>query len=337
MAPVLRFGPDWNVNRVGQIMPKDFLESRLEKWKRHAEMTPRPSKFRLKSLTGDEVREFGRLYRRAAADLAIAREEVRDQRLINYLNHLVGRAHGAIYRSESSGFGVFLSFFRWELPSVFRRTFRYTLTSFLAFFLAFLFSFLMCLLDERFADHIDPVIRHKIVAHENWTEQVNEANPLFASVIQANNIQVTFFAFAGGVLFGVGSFLILAFNGLSIGMVVSLCISYGFWEIPIFMSAHGPIELTAIFISGGAGLLIGKALLMPGDLRRIDALVTNGLLAVKLLLGCVPMLLVAGLIEGFVSPAHISPLYKYAISGVSILLMTGYFLKPDLRDQLPIT
>ena len=78
-------------------MLKGFLESRLENWKRLEELTARASKYRLTNLTSEEVREFGRLYRRTAADLAIAREEVRDRRLINYLNHLVGRAHGAIH------------------------------------------------------------------------------------------------------------------------------------------------------------------------------------------------------------------------------------------------
>ncbi|HXI91798.1 MAG TPA: stage II sporulation protein M, partial [Blastocatellia bacterium] len=83
---------------------KTFLESRLGKWKRLEELTARVSRLRLNSLSGEEVREFGQLYRRTAADLAIAREELSDQRLVNYLNYLVGRAHGAIYRSESSGF-----------------------------------------------------------------------------------------------------------------------------------------------------------------------------------------------------------------------------------------
>jgi uncharacterized membrane protein SpoIIM required for sporulation len=314
-------------------MLKNFLESRLEKWKRLEELTARASKLRLKNLSGEEVREFGRLYRRTAADLAIAREEVRDQRLVNYLNHLVARAHGAIYRSESSGFGVFLLFFMYEFPATFRKTFRYTLSSFLAFLVPFAFAFAMCNLDEGFADQLNPDLKQKIVANEDWTEQVNEANPLFASIIQANNIQVTFVAFAGGILLGLGTLAVLAFNGLHIGMVVAMCIRHSHWKILMFMAAHGPIELSAIFISGGAGFLLGKALLMPGDLRRIDALVTNGLLAIRLLLGCVPMLLIAGLIEGFISPSHIPPTYKYLTAAVTALLLVAYFLKPDLRQE----
>lgn len=307
----------------------DFLESRLAKWKRLEELTVRVSRFRLKDLSGEEVREFGRLYRRTAADLAIAREEVRDQRLVNYLNHLVARAHGAIYRSESSGFGVFVSFFRYEFPSVFRKTFRYTLISFAVFMLSALFAYGACFFDEGFADRIDPGLREAIASHTNWTEAVNRANPLASTSIQTNNITVTFVTFAGGLLAGLGTLFALFRNGVLLGTVFELCIRYRFWEIPIFIAAHGVIELTAIFIAGGAGLLVGKALLVPADMRRIDALVTNGLLAIKLILGTIPMLVIAGLIEGFISPAHIPPVYKLSISAFSALLMAMYFLTPN--------
>jgi len=311
---------------------KTFLESRLGKWKRLEELTARVSRLRLNSLSGEEVREFGQLYRRTAADLAIAREEVTDQRLVNYLNYLVGRAHGAIYRSESSGFGVFISFFRYEFPAVFRKTFRYTLTAFTVFMLSAFFAYAACLFDERFADRVEPGRRDKIASHTNWTEDANSANPLAATTIQQNNITVTFLAFAGGVLAGVGTLWVLFTNGLVLGMVVELCIRYHFSDILIFIAAHGAIELTAIFIAGGAGLLIGNALLIPGDLRRIDALVENGRLAIKLILGCIPMLLIAGLIEGFISPAHIPAAFKFSVSGISVLVMIMYFLKRDARE-----
>jgi uncharacterized membrane protein SpoIIM required for sporulation len=314
-------------------MLKNFLESRLEKWKRLEELTARVSRFRLKNLSGEEVREFGRLYRRTAADLAIAREEVRDQRLVNYLNHLVARAHGAIYRSESSGFSVFLDFFRYEFPAVFRKTFAYTLTAFLTFMLAAAFAFAVCFLDEGFADRIAPGLKRDIVSHNNWTEQINNANPLASTSIQTNNIKVTFLAFAGGVLAGLLTIWVLLQNGLLLGMVMGLSIRYRFWEVPTFVAAHGVIELTAIFIAGGAGLMIGQALLMPGNLRRIDALVTNGLLAVKLVVGTIPMLLIAGLIEGFISPAHIPSEIKFAVSAMSALAMAAYFIGAGRREQ----
>ena len=316
-------------------MLKSFLESRLEKWKRLEELTARASRFRLANLSGEEVREFGRLYRRTAADLAVAREEVRDQRLINYLNHLVGRAHGAIYRSESSGFSVILDFFRYEFPATFRRTFRYTLTAFLIFVGAAAFAWAASALDDGFADRISPRLKRMIAEHRNWTESANEATPLVSTSIQTNNITVTFYAFGGGIFAGLVTIWVLFQNGLLLGMVMGLCVKYRFWDIPIFVAGHGVIELTAIFIAGGAGLMIGRALVMPGDRSRIDALVTHGIEAVKLILGCVPMLLIAGLIEGFISPAHIPAAIKFTISGMSLLAMIVYFLKPDRRTSLP--
>jgi uncharacterized membrane protein SpoIIM required for sporulation len=314
-------------------MLKDLLKTRLDKWKRLEDLTARASKYRLTGLSGEEVREFGQLYRRTAADLAIAREEVRDQRLVNYLNHLVARAHGAIYRSESSGFGVFLNFLRFEFPAIFRKTFFYTLTSFLIFLVTSAFGFGISFLDERFTEKTYPDLRRQIIAHNNWTDNINESgkNPVMSTFIQTNNIQVTFLAFAGGILAGLGTLWVEANNGLMFGVVMGLCLKYRFADVPIFVCAHGVIELTAIFISGGAGLLLGKAMLMPGDLKRMDALVTNGLLAVKLILGCIPMLVVAGIIEGFLSPAHISPYYKFAVSILSAIFLVVYFLKPDLR------
>lgn len=310
-------------------MLKDLLKTRLEKWKRLEELTARASKFRLTTLTGEEVREFGQLYRRTAADLAVAREEVRDQRLVNYLNHLVARAHGAIYRSDSSGFRVFVDFFRYEFPMVFRKTFAYTLTAFLIFLATTTLGFVLSYVDDSFGDKTYPRMKQMIMNHENWTESVNESNPLNSTLIQANNIQVTFYAFAGGLLAGIGTIYIEAHNGLMFGVVMGLCFKYKFWDIPTFVAAHGVIELTAIFISGGAGLLLGKAMLMPGDRRRIDALVGNGMLAIKLILGCIPMLILAGIIEGFLSPAHVSPFYKFTVSAMSAIFLVIYFLLPE--------
>ena len=156
-------------------------------------------------------------------------------------------------------------------------------------------------------------------------------------MIMTNNIQVAILAFAGGTLLGVFTLYLLAQNGLMLGIVAGAAQSLGFatnlWG---FVAAHGVIELSVIFIAGGAGLMIGKAILMPGDRRRIDALVTNGIEAVKLILGCVPMLLIAGCIEGFISPAPIPAAIKFVVSGMSLLAMTAYFLKPDRRVSEPL-
>jgi uncharacterized membrane protein SpoIIM required for sporulation len=310
---------------------KEFIDARTRMWRRLEELIDEVRLNRLSRLSRDEVRELARLYRRTAADLAIARQEVRDPLLVNYLNGLVGRAHGAIYRNESSGFRVFLDFFRYEFPAVFRRTFGYTATAFLLTVVFAAAGAFATSADERFADAVVPGIREKVIAHEDWTQKINDANPVHSALIQQNNIMVCAMAFGGGMLAGLGTLYILMVNGLMLGVIVTLCLRYNFQEILIFISGHGVLELSAIFISGGAGLMLASALIAPGDRTRVDALIAKGRQAVVLMLGCAVMLMVAGTIEGFLSPAHIHYGWKLAVSATSGLLMTLYFLKPDRR------
>lgn len=300
-------------------------------WRRLEQLVFSLSQNRLTYLSRHEVRELSRLYRRTAADLAIARQEVRDPLLVNYLNGLVGRAHGAIYRNEGSGFSSVLDFFRYGFPAVFRRTFRFT---FGAFVLTIIFAGIAAIatsIDEGFADAVVPGIRESIIQHRNWTLAINDSNPIHSAIIQQNNISVCAMAFGGGMLAGLGTFYILLVNGFMLGTVVTLCLRYEFYDILIFISGHGVLELTAIFISGGAGFMLASALLFPGDKTRLDALIEKGQDAVTLLLGCAVMLVIAGLIEGFISPAEIAPSWKYSVSATSFVLMTLYFLKPDRR------
>src|SRR5204862_4299432 len=93
-----------------------------------------------------------------------------------------------------------------------------------------------------------------------------------------------------------------------------------------FVVSHGVIELSCIFIAGGAGLLIGTALLMPGDLSRGDALKSRGMEAVRLIVGCVPLLVVAGIIEGFISPQPISAFIKIGIGVLTGITLYSYLL-----------
>jgi uncharacterized membrane protein SpoIIM required for sporulation len=309
-----------------------FVESRKDDWHRLEQYIERLSRNRTR-LTADELREFNQLYRRAAADLAVAREEVRDERVSLYLNHLIVRAHGLIYRTEKSRFYNILHFYRYEFPTVFRECWPYVLAAFLIFLAAGTISFITTYLDDRFSSIVAPGIKQRVIQQQNWTQNIVGMNPIASSGIMANNIAVTFFAFALGITAGVGTLWVLAMNGLSIGSVISLCVKYKFTPILVFVAAHGVLELTAIFIAGGAGLIVGMALLMPGELTRRQALIYQGRLAVKLILGCIPLLVIAGLIEGFLSPAAISPYYKFAVSILSAVALWIYFSTHETRQK----
>src|SRR5207253_6640310 len=170
---------------------------------------------------------------------------------------------------------------------------------------------------------ISPFFREIVINNRtHWWEDLNEANQIGSSQIFTNNIRVTFYAFALGAMFGVGTLYILAFNGAMFGAILALTYRAGFGnDLLTFVVGHGVIELSCIFIAGGAGLLIGAALLMPGNLTRGDALKSRGMEAVRLIVGCIPLLVVAGIIEGFISPAPIKPMIK-----ISIGVLTGFAL-----------
>ena len=319
-------------------MPLDrFINERKTAWQRLEELLHLVDRMSLRKLHREEVRELGRIYRRTASDLAIARAESRDPRLINYLNSLVIRAHGRIYRADAQGGRRIRNFFARDFPQTFRRTWRYTALSFVVVLVFSVGSFLGTRLDPEFSEFagISPYFREVVInKRTHWWQDLNEANQIGSSQIFTNNIRVTFYAFAYGGMLGVGTLYILAFNGSMLGAILALTYRAGFGnDLVAFMVGHGVIELSCIFISGGAGLLIGSALLMPGDLTRGDALKSRGLDAIYLVVGCVPLLVVAGIIEGFISPAPISPIIKFSIGGITGIAMYSYLLLAG-REQV---
>ncbi len=312
-------------------MPTDrFIDERKNSWQRLEDLLVLLDRATLRRLHREEVRELGRIYRRTASDLAIARAESRDPRLINYLNSLVIRAHGRIYRAEAHGGRRIRDFFAREFPRAFRRTWRYTAVSFSVFFAFALIGFLGTKYDPEFSEivGVQPAFRElKIETKTHWWEELNEANQMGASFIMQNNIRVTIYVFAVGALFGVGTLLSLANEGAVNAAVLALTYRAGFGnDLLTFMVGHGVIELSCIFIAGGAGLLIGTALLMPGNLSRADALKSRGMEAVRLMVGVAVLLVLAGIIEGFISPAPISPFVKFVIGGITGLALYSYLL-----------
>lgn len=313
-------------------MPIDrFINERKSVWQRLEELLERLDQLTLRKLHREEVRELGRIYRRTASDLAIARAESRDPRLINYLNSLVIRAHGRIYRADAQGGQRIRDFFGRDFPCTFRRTWRYTVTAFVVFILFTGIGFFGTRADPDFSEFagVDPFFRAQYIeTRKHWWERLNDANQIGSSQIFTNNIKVTFYAFALGAIFGLGTLYVLAFNGAMFGAIVALTYRAGFGNDLLlgFVISHGVIELTCIFIAGGAGLLVGTALLMPGDLSRADALKSRGLEAVRLIIGCVPLLVIAGIIEGFISPQPIPAAIKIGIGVITGITLFSYLL-----------
>jgi uncharacterized membrane protein SpoIIM required for sporulation len=313
-----------------------FINDRKSAWQRLEDLLGLLDQASIRRLHREEVRELGRIYRRTASDLAIARAESRDPRLINYLNSLVIRAHGRIYRADAQGGHRIAKFFARDFPQTFRRTWRYTALAFGAFAISAAIGFAATWHDREFSElvGVSPAFREmNIETKTHWWEELNRANQLGASFIFTHNIRVVFYTFALGGMLGVGTLFYISLFGANTASVLALTLKAGFGrDLLIFMAGHGVIELSCVFIGGGAGLLIGSAMIMPGDLSRADALKFRGMEAVRLMIGIAPLLVLAGIIEGFISPAPINPAIKLTIALVTGVALYSYLLLAGRTD-----
>lgn len=274
---------------------------------------------------GARLEELGWRYRDTAADLAVARRDFPTDPTTRYLNHLVERAHRQVYGQRKRGVAAIRHFYRVDFPCLFRGTFRYTATAFgivaVGFILAYLATFVRPPLAESFVPGGSGVI-DTIKQGRTWFDTPPAERPFVSSFIMTNNIRVSLLCYAGGVLAGMPTVLVLLQNGLQIGSIAGLTQVYGIhgalWS---FVAAHGFLELSVIFISGGAGLHVAHAIVRPGLRSRREAVALAGRSAALLACGCAPLLVIAGTLEGFVSPSDLPGGLKLMIG-----LATGVIL-----------
>jgi uncharacterized membrane protein SpoIIM required for sporulation len=262
--------------------------------------------------------------------LALAQRDFPRHRVTQFLNQLVARAHAAVYRGEPLAFRRFVEFFRVDFPRTFRATFPFTLAAMLLFFLPALGAGLSAGLQPDSSMWLLPPEMHEMVEMieegELWTDIPVDERPYTSSFIMTNNIRVAFLSFGGGMTAGLLTLYVMIFNGLILGAITGLTIHYGIgFNLWTFVIGHGVIELSVICISGGSGLMLGWAMLRPGLLRRRDALTLAAGQAVKLLMGAVPLLVIAGTIEGFLSPAeNVPPIVKWSVGITSGVVLYSY-------------
>lgn len=291
--------------------PDQFYQSRQADWKALTELLDRAQRG-LQRLSPEEVNTLGRLYRAATSDLALAQRDFPNQRVTAYLNQLVARAHAVLYRTEPLAFGRLWRFAKTGFPRAYRETLPFTLVAALLLIIPALVAGVGTAWQPASAQWMLPAQVQRLIPaierKELWTDIPIQERPYASSFIMQNNIQVVFLAFGGGMLAGLFTVWAMVMNGLILGGLTGLTAHYGVgFELWTFVIGHGVVELSVIFIAGGSGLRLGWAMLQPGLLRRRDALALAARKAVRLVIGCVPLLVIAGLIEGFISPATSLP------------------------------
>jgi uncharacterized membrane protein SpoIIM required for sporulation len=304
-----------------------WLEKRQSHWSRLDALLNQSQNHGLKALSRQELQELGLLYRQAAADLSALREDPSGKSYARTLNLLLARAHNTIYAGQKSSARGILHFYRYTYPRVFRRNLRLINVAMLLFVAGALGGMLLAITRPDYMHlFLGPRMMETIEQRKMWTDSVVSIKPLASSRIMTNNITVTFVAFAYGITAGVGTVFLMVFNGVMLGVIGIACwlngMSLSLWS---FVAPHGVLELPAIFIAGGAGLRIAQGLLFPGLLSRRDSLARAGGEATRLLLGTVPVLVVAGCIEGFVSPSPSIPWqWKFIMAAATAVIFFSY-------------
>ncbi len=300
-----------------------WLNRQEPQWQRLQTLLNRAEKRGLKTLSAPEIQQLSSLYRMAAADLARAQARQVGTSIIEQLKELTLRGYAQIYQGRRrQEWRAILDFWRWGFPAIVQATWPYTAVATAIFGLGGLVGWWYTWQEPSFMQMVIPEqILHLVQDKgELWMGSIVGLEPLASSGIMRNNISVTLGVFAGGMLAGLWSVIVLWINGLHIGAIATLVgqnnLAYPFWA---FVFPHGSLELPAIFLSGGAALLLARGLVFPGLYRRLDALKICGGQAIRIMFGVVPMLIVAGVIEGFFSPApQIPDLAKYLV-GLGLL------------------
>jgi len=315
-----------------------------EHWDRLRVLLDHIDRHGLKSLSDQEVLEFGRLYRRTASDLSFAQSHGLDPNVKAHLNNLIGRAYGKVYHVDNTKnfqLSSIVNFVRVVFPQAVRREWTYIATSTAFFVVAMTIAAWATTYDDAVArailppgmiEAIDGVVdRHRVGG--DWMPGVTR--PLFSSQIMTNNIQVSFMAFALGIT-GLGTFYILGVNGLMMGTIIGaiaqadLATASNFWG---FVAPHGVIEIPAILLSGGAGLILGHALINPGRHTRQMALRIAAKRAAPIAVGVIGILVIAGLIEAFFSPTLTPDWIKFSFAAVLFAAFVSYLFIMPLDNE----
>ncbi|OLD59190.1 MAG: hypothetical protein AUF60_06720 [Gemmatimonadetes bacterium 13_1_20CM_69_28] len=316
------------------VTAERFVARKQEAWEAFRGTAARIELVGLRALAAAEIPAFAARYREVAADLARARTYRVSPEVIAYLERLVAAGHNALYRARARRRLRIAPYVFRDFPAAVVESWPYVLVAFLLFTIPAAVGYAVLRERPELGEEIAPpvmVSRAEQAAERQargigYVETENEERPVLASWIISNNIMVCLAALAGGLVGGILTVLSLVYNGLSLGIGFGVFANHhAAGYLATFIAGHGVLELTAIFISGGAGLRLAQALVAPGDLTRKDALVLQGAIAVRMIGAVVCLLSVAGAIEGLLSASDAPAAYKFAVSAASAVLLACYF------------
>jgi len=303
-----------------------FIRERESDWRRFESLLKRMQTNHQVKLDGDEITEFSALYRAICFDMSLVQSRDWGTSMTRYLNDLATRGHNCLYRSPRGSLRSIISFIAADFPRLLRQNAAYFWVAFVLSVVPGLICGIVVANDPSLAGRIlsnGQQAQMEMMYEDSMGDSEQEAVGAMAGFYVRNNVGISFQCFALGAFAGIGTMNVLIFNSIYIGTVTGYLIGKGhsanFFE---FVIGHGSFELTAIVISGTAGLMIGHAIVHPGTQTRWDALKTRGPDAVKIALGAAIMLCIAAIIEGFWSPSAVPVNIKFIVgSGLWVFVI----------------
>ena len=314
-----------------------FLRAREPVWARFESLLDRAGSPAQTKLSSAEVSELSELFRALCYDLAQVRSRDWGSSIERYLNDLVVRGHSAFYGAKPLKRGRVLSFFARGFPRLLRQNHRFFWAACALFAIPMAVSWTVVASDPSLAHRVLPgsiLYTMEEMYSQDFDDLDKEGlghdlqdrqDAAMAGFYVRHNTSIAFQCFALGFFLGLGTIYVLLSNGIQLGTVAGYVVAQGHGERFLgFVASHSSFELTAIVVSGAAGLVLGHAIVAPGNRSRVDALEVRGLVAVKLALGAAGMLVVAAMVEGFWSAQPLPPMAKYSAAAVLWIAVIAY-------------
>lgn len=309
--------------------PDSFMYSRGEFWKELELLTKK------RFLNFDDSMRLSSLYREIVEDLSFVQTEFEDAVLSNYLNTIILKAGGRMYRKDTLPFSGFFSLFTEQLPQAFKFVFKEFIFSLIIFLFVIVIGSGLILENPEYAELLlfSDIYQHAVNdlenlnAFKNFDNIPEDSRVNMSFYIWLNNSKVALFAFVTGITAGIGTFILLIVNSMMIsGLGVIYYLNGHFVDFFSIIMVHGSLELPAIFLSTASGFAIGKALLFPGRRKRKVLLKEAVRKSFIIFIGVVIILFFAGLIEGLITTRKPDVYIRFLIAFVNISIFSGYYI-----------
>lgn len=274
-----------------------FIRQNIEKW-RSAELV-------VDAVGETEATQLADTYIDVTSDLAFAQTHYPESKITRYLNNLASALHNEIYRSQRYRWSRLVTFWTDEVPRTMWEARRELLTSFIIFLASVLVGMLSQLFDPEFCriilgdNYVDMTLQN-IANGEPMAVYNGDPESDMFSMITLNNVKVSFVTFVLGVFTSIGTGFILFQNGVMLGSFQTFFAQHGLlWQSALAVWLHGTLEISAIIVAGAAGIAMGNGWLFPGTYPRLVSFRRGARRGLRIVVGAVPLFVVAGFIEGF--------------------------------------